>query len=88
MLTRVQRLDGAAYDMEDAMILNKASIDRGLARGVVYKTETLDIRKSNPPQQFGADLKPPPPRRFEEDKPSTIFGQKFPQNIATTVGCP
>lgn len=27
------------YDMEDAMILNKASVERGLAHASVYKTE-------------------------------------------------
>ena len=27
------------YDMEDAMILNKASVDRGFAHGCIYKTE-------------------------------------------------
>ena len=27
------------YDMEDAMILNKASVERGLAHASVYKSE-------------------------------------------------
>lgn len=27
------------YDMEDAMILNQASVDRGFAHGCIYKTE-------------------------------------------------
>ncbi|XP_030053972.1 DNA-directed RNA polymerase I subunit RPA2 [Microcaecilia unicolor] len=31
------------YDMEDAMILNKASWERGFAHGSVYKTELIDL---------------------------------------------
>ena len=67
------------------MILNKAAVDRGLGRGMVYKTEMIDLRKTNPPQSLGADLSPPPPNRKEEDRPATIFGQRFPQNVATPV---
>ncbi|XP_057976334.1 DNA-directed RNA polymerase I subunit 2 isoform X2 [Malania oleifera] len=31
------------YDMEDAMILNKSSVDRGFCRGQIYQTETIDL---------------------------------------------
>jgi DNA-directed RNA polymerase I subunit RPA2 len=31
------------YDMEDAMILNKSSVDRGLAHGSLIKTEIVDL---------------------------------------------
>ncbi|KAJ4796363.1 DNA-directed RNA polymerase subunit beta [Rhynchospora pubera] len=31
------------YDMEDAMILNKSSVDRGLCRGHIYQTDTVDL---------------------------------------------
>lgn len=31
------------YDMEDAMILNKASFERGFAHGTVYSTEIIDL---------------------------------------------
>ncbi|XP_038655025.1 DNA-directed RNA polymerase I subunit RPA2 [Scyliorhinus canicula] len=31
------------YDMEDAMIINKASWERGFAHGSVYKTEMIDL---------------------------------------------
>lgn len=30
--------------MEDAMILNKSSMERGLAHGSIYKMETIDLR--------------------------------------------
>ncbi|WOL19443.1 DNA-directed RNA polymerase I subunit 2 [Canna indica] len=35
------------YDMEDAMILNKSSVDRGLSRGHIYQTESIDLAKNN-----------------------------------------
>ena len=31
------------YDMEDAMILNKSSVDRGLAHGSLLKTEVVNL---------------------------------------------
>ncbi|KAG0595859.1 hypothetical protein M758_UG204100 [Ceratodon purpureus] len=31
------------FDMEDAMILNKSSVERGLHYGQVYKSETIDL---------------------------------------------
>lgn len=33
------------YDMEDAMILNKASVDRGFADGFAFKTKRYDLSK-------------------------------------------
>lgn len=35
------------YDMEDAMILNKASVERGLFHGCVYKTKVIDAAPSS-----------------------------------------
>ena len=29
------------YDMEDAMIINKGSYDRGFAHGSIYKSEVI-----------------------------------------------
>ncbi len=31
------------YDMEDAMILNAAAVQRGLAHGSLYKTDAVDL---------------------------------------------
>lgn len=31
------------YDMEDAMIINKASAERGLAYGTIYKSEVVEL---------------------------------------------
>lgn len=33
------------YDMEDAMILNKSSVERGFQYGAIYKTQIIDLRK-------------------------------------------
>lgn len=33
------------YDMEDAMVVNKASLERGFAHGTVYSTEILDLNE-------------------------------------------
>ncbi|XP_069743803.1 DNA-directed RNA polymerase I subunit RPA2 [Narcine bancroftii] len=45
------------YDMEDAMIVNKASWERGFAQGSVYKTEMIDldqrVKQSNGNFVFG-----------------------------------
>ncbi|KAK9845769.1 hypothetical protein WJX81_002042 [Elliptochloris bilobata] len=67
------------YDMEDAMILNAAAVQRGLAHGSLYKTETLDLSEDKGKQQVFAPEKarsPPPAER-----PRGAFGQRFPQNV-------
>lgn len=33
----------SSYDLEDAMILNKSSYERGFAHASVYKTECIDL---------------------------------------------
>eukprot|EP00913_Durusdinium_trenchii_P009240 g8686.t1 len=38
------------YDMEDAMIINKQSYERGFGHGIVYKTKVLDAADSKAPQ--------------------------------------
>ncbi|KAL0379916.1 UNVERIFIED_CONTAM: DNA-directed RNA polymerase I subunit [Sesamum angustifolium] len=37
----------SGYDMEDAMVLNKSSVDRGMCRGYIYQTETIDLTEQN-----------------------------------------
>ncbi|MGH0158820.1 UNVERIFIED_CONTAM: hypothetical protein FKN15_039089 [Acipenser sinensis] len=60
------------YDMEDAMIVNKASWERGFAHGSVYKTELIDldekIKQGDDSLVFG--IKPGDPRvlrKLDED---------------------
>ncbi|KNA10898.1 hypothetical protein SOVF_140060 [Spinacia oleracea] len=35
------------YDMEDAMILNKSSVDRGMCHAQIYQTETIDLAEES-----------------------------------------
>ncbi|XP_022951240.1 DNA-directed RNA polymerase I subunit 2 isoform X1 [Cucurbita moschata] len=35
------------YDMEDAMILNKSSVERGMYHGQIYQTETIDLSEQS-----------------------------------------
>ncbi|KAK4379648.1 hypothetical protein RND71_001510 [Anisodus tanguticus] len=37
----------SGYDMEDAMVLNKSSVDRGLCHGHIYQTETIDLTEQS-----------------------------------------
>lgn len=60
------------YDMEDAMILNKASYERGFGYGTVYKTETVDLteggrRKDAHSVKFGL-LPSEPSRRLSKEE--------------------
>uniref|UniRef100_A0A8D2B421 DNA-directed RNA polymerase n=1 Tax=Sciurus vulgaris TaxID=55149 RepID=A0A8D2B421_SCIVU len=56
------------YDMEDAMILNKASWERGFAHGSVYKSEFIDlsekIKQGDDSLVFG--VKPGDPRTLRK----------------------
>lgn len=38
-------LSYTAYDMEDAMVINKGSMERGLFNGYVYKTDKIELPK-------------------------------------------
>ena len=51
------------YDMEDAMIINRASLDRGFAYGTVYKSYFIDLftvaggrKPKNPAERENCDL--------------------------------
>ncbi|KAK3139294.1 hypothetical protein QOZ80_5AG0380850 [Eleusine coracana subsp. coracana] len=48
-------LSYTGYDMEDAMILNKSAVDRGMFRGHIYQTECIDLStksRDNVPESF------------------------------------
>lgn len=69
------------YDMEDAMILNKSAVERGLAHGTVIKSESIDLRDDRGKDQKFAPEASKPGQHME--KQISALGQKFPQNIAT-----
>ncbi|KAL4423560.1 hypothetical protein ABPG77_004600, partial [Micractinium sp. CCAP 211/92] len=76
------------YDMEDAMILNKSSVERGFAHAYLYKTEQIDLR-----EERGKDVHfAPDPARYrskpyaDREKPRGAFGDLFPQVIPSTPG--
>ncbi|KAK7070087.1 DNA-directed RNA polymerase I subunit RPA2 [Halocaridina rubra] len=41
------------YDMEDAMVLNKCAMERGLAHGQIYKSEFIDLTLNKPVTSTG-----------------------------------
>jgi DNA-directed RNA polymerase I subunit RPA2 len=43
------------YDMEDAMIINKSSYDRGFAAGTIYKCVFVDLKEMSAGKRFGRD---------------------------------
>ncbi len=75
-----QVLAYTGYDMEDAMILNKSSVERGFAHATLYKTETINLRDERGRDMvFGPDPRPRRQRRGAGERPRGAFGQEFPQ---------
>lgn len=74
------------YDMEDAMILNKSSVERGFAHASLYKTETIDLR-----DERGSDMKfaaEAGARRAGAPRERAVgaFGAEFPQMVPAQPG--
>lgn len=68
------------YDMEDAMILNKSSVERGFAHAYLYKTETINLR-----EERGADMRfatgPSERQTLPRERVVGAFGAQYPQNV-------
>ncbi|KAL8145296.1 DNA-directed RNA polymerase I subunit 2 [Apium graveolens] len=48
----------SGYDMEDAMVLNKSSVDRGMCHGHIYQTESIDLAEQKKSvQMFRRDMR-------------------------------
>ncbi|CAH9058115.1 unnamed protein product [Cuscuta europaea] len=56
----------SGYDMEDAMVLNKSSVDRGMCHGHIYQTETIDLAEQSVRSERGQKMF----RRSNTDKQS------------------
>ncbi|XP_051503671.1 DNA-directed RNA polymerase I subunit RPA2 isoform X2 [Myxocyprinus asiaticus] len=83
------------YDMEDAMILNKSSWERGFAHGTVYKTEIIDLSekvKGEDSIVFG--VKPGDPKAMDRLDPDGLpfigsvlkYGDPFYSHINLNTG--
>jgi DNA-directed RNA polymerase I subunit RPA2 len=74
------------YDMEDAMIINKSSMERGFAHATVYKTKTIDLKNNkggNPTDIFDNQRKK---KRFEiaaEDEAAAKSDDEISNNHST-----
>ncbi|GAX83529.1 hypothetical protein CEUSTIGMA_g10954.t1 [Chlamydomonas eustigma] len=70
------------YDMEDAMILNKSAVDRGLAHALLYKTEMIDLRDEKGKKSV-LEAEPHDARSRVQPfvRPVGAFGQRLPQNV-------
>ena len=70
--------------MEDAMILNKSAVERGLAHGTVIKSETVSLSDDKGKSLFFATEKAGP--RDRHTVPMSALGQRFPQNVLSQSG--
>ena len=63
----------SGYDIEDALVLNRASVDRGFGRCIVFKSKTVTLKRHDDGQ---TDVMKPPPRMM--DTMQVRFGGVFP----------
>lgn len=75
------------YDMEDAMIINKSSMERGFGHGTLHKTEILDLKEDKSGAMlFAAEEL----RRGDKDVGPKeylgAFGARYPRNIPSLPG--
>ncbi|CAF0754933.1 unnamed protein product [Adineta steineri] len=68
-------LSYTGYDMEDAMVINKSSVERGFAHGAIYSSELIDLQElvtdkidqGKHPLVFSLDTKNPNWRHLDLD---------------------
>ncbi|XP_023018323.2 RNA polymerase I subunit Rpl135 isoform X1 [Leptinotarsa decemlineata] len=66
------------YDMEDAMIINKFSEERGLAHGSIYKSEFIDLER--PASYFAIDPEQKNLLQFLDSDGLPYIGRKMMEN--------
>ncbi|CAG9461634.1 unnamed protein product [Pedinophyceae sp. YPF-701] len=77
-------LSYTGYDMEDAMILNKSSVERGAFHGTMYKCERIDLEEKGPKGSRAFRPERAPPGKVLGEKPAfreNAFGQRYPLNV-------
>ena len=62
------------YDMEDAMIINKSSYERGFAYGTIYKANFIDLKEMSTGRKQKNS-------RFEKDSASDLIFERDPKRI-------
>jgi DNA-directed RNA polymerase I subunit RPA2 len=73
-------LSYTGYDMEDAMIINKSSMERGFAHGTMYKSSIIEIDKKN--ASFGVETSARPGQDQARRKPPINgFGDQYPRMV-------
>lgn len=70
-------LSYTGYDMEDAMVINKSSMERGFGHGTMYKSAILEVDKST---RFGVEGLRGRPMQ-EEKPPMNGFGDRYPRTV-------
>ena len=71
-------LSYTGYDMEDAMIINKSSMERGFAHGTMYKSKVVEVDRKT--ASFGVERS----RRADHSRrkpPRNGFGDQFPRMV-------
>ena len=76
------------YDMEDAMLINKMSYERGFGHGSVYLNVTVDLRELKRPgepmtHRFGNTLEPDGPPTPPADEREHVVGFVFTPLVVT-----
>ena len=75
-------LSYTGYDMEDAMIINKSSMERGFAHGTMYKSAVIEVDRKT--LAFGVEKQAMPGRgsdRARRKPPRNGFGDEFPRMV-------
>ena len=64
----------SGYDIEDALVLNRASVDRGFGRCIVFKSKTVTLKRHDDGQ---TDVMKPPPRMMDTMQVSFVMPLSF-----------
>ena len=72
-------LSYTGYDMEDAMIINKSSMERGFAHGTMYKSSVIEIDRKS--EAFGVENVRGGVDPIRRKPPMNGFGDRYPRMV-------